>query len=46
MPRLLNAYLGLELPTAPDRYFLAPDHFNPLELAEVDREAASGAAPR
>jgi hypothetical protein len=45
MPRLLNAYLGLELPREPARFFLAPDHFNPLKLAEVEREAASGRPP-
>jgi hypothetical protein len=46
MPTLLNAYLGLELPTVSDRYFLAPDHFNPLELGEVDADAASGLTAR
>jgi hypothetical protein len=41
MPRLLNAYLGTDFPSSPDRYFLSPGPLQPLMLTEVtDPEAA------
>ena len=45
MPRLLNEYLGTDLPQSPDRYFLSPGPLEPLVLTEIEEPSAAPGGP-
>ena len=45
MPRLLNDYLGTDIPQSPDRYFLSPGPLEPLVLTEIEEPSAALGGP-